>query len=283
MGWTKPTYYTTSPNKGHSLSGGQNVREEFDPTLIEELTNGWKLYQTKFGRDPEYVLKAKGVPIYKSPTELNAGPGLRLDEDNKRKFGAANKRWQAKVIFENLDEMCIETRFPHYNEYLTITQEYDNDSLALVFSSDGKLLFDENVFRDAFEIDNVISLMPLEHINGLWVMKYDQPDTTAKWYRKVPACKNIFKYVYALLTQTDQKPFLPVTVGCAAVKCEKKMSAPYIFNAGDPISISTNKGYSDYNKISADDILKLYEKEMPAVQEEFRRMMNKYRSEHCIG
>ncbi|MCL2331574.1 MAG: hypothetical protein FWC61_03460 [Proteobacteria bacterium] len=281
MGWIKPTY--SNPNNRYIPAGGQNTGKAPESNLIEELTNGWKLYQTKSGSKREYVLKANGIPIYKSPTQLNAGPGLRLDEDNKRKFGAANKRWWAKVTFENLDEMCIETRFPNYNECLTITQEYGDDSLALVFSDDGKLLFDENVFRDAFDIDNVISLLPLAHIDGLWVMTYDQQETTAKWHREVPACKDKFKHVCALLTQTGQKPFLPVTVGCAAIRCERKMYAPYIFNAGDPIDISTNKGYSDHNEISADDILKLYEKEMPEIQNEFRKMMNKYRSEHCIG
>jgi len=254
----RPSYNNT-PNPNSELG------HEIDPWKLlkgyqETYTNGWEVYCSGKG-DAVFTLKtARGKPIYQSYAPFNPGPDLRR---NAEKYPKANERYLERTVPGSRD------LFPQYYDMLTIFQDYKDMSHqpALIFSKDGKLLFDENVFLDAFEFEFVNSVRPLKNANGVYLMEYVK--STGGAFGLLDSKFQSFAMNLSYSLWLELGPLHEST----GQRC-------YIFHSYDQDD-HTRFECETYGAMTDIDIKKLFAETAPELQEKFLVVMKQYKMQHC--
>ncbi|MCL1891954.1 MAG: hypothetical protein FWF97_01500 [Alphaproteobacteria bacterium] len=225
--------------------------------LVQEFLNDWTVYESP---DKEtYTLKNRSqTPIYKSETLFLLHPNLRFN--NNGRYDAAERRYWNKINMS----------FPNTYHMLTILQDYEEDWPALIFSSGGKLLFDEMVYREAFDIDRVISVMSLgDSLSCVYEMKYEK------------MIGDQHKTLTGLLTGSPNREFRPIAMDLLYARVTSHY--PYKFIAEDEESQSQMLWFKceSHTPLTEYDITKVFAAESDALQSAFRNAREMYKKEHC--
>ena len=221
----------------------------------ETLTNGWKIYE----QNDRFILKnASGKPIYSSEVMYNPGPRLRRAQD-----AAANERYRQQCCEEGHE---LSGCFPNDSTKLTILQEYEDTTIALIFSRDGRLLFDVNVYRDAFELNSVCAVQPLKNTNGIYAADYFD----AK-----------FNNLQGLLDSN----FQPIVIGLTGLWIKTAPSNAFPgktrYNFGAYYAKDIYFDFEVFETPTESDVKKVFADFTPVLQKEYLSMMKQYNKEHC--